>query len=285
MVAYLKKVIRYFDMRQKKTKWHIYASHACFYVLVSSVPLLMLLLMLSGRLFPHRIDHYLDLLRAYLPEQLSSYIPDEFIHNAMTADIPVMSVTAFAMIWSSSKGMRAISQGLESVYGLSDRHSYLKGHVFALLYTVVFIALIFFALSVLVFGETIVSFLELRGSEYKNLARAFIRSAWAFSFIIFVLIFALMYKFMAGRDHPLYRHLPGAAFAAGGWVVYSALLSLYLRWFNPEKYLLYGSLGALILLMLWTHSCMTMLMLGGELNVLLLKRPLLVRVQQKQRKN
>ncbi len=276
MVSLIKKGVAYFSMRQDKTKWHVYASHASFYVIVSAVPMLMLILMLVGKLMPERIEYYLTMVKEHLPPQLSSYIPEEFVSNAMTANIPLVSLTVVLMIWSSSKGVRAISQGLESIYGMAGKRSVLKSYFFALVYTAVFILLILLALGILVFGETIVSFLAGRKDSLNRFLRPVMRIGRIFTFFVFVLFFAAIYKFMAGGKYPFHKHLPGALFAAGGWLVYSAILSLYLRLFSPEKYLLYGSLGALLLLMLWVHSCMTILMLGGELNILLLNRPVLI---------
>ena len=50
-------------------------------------------------------------------------------------------------------------------------------------------------------------------------------------------------------------------------------ISFYHTHFMPEKYIFYGSMGALILLMLWVRALMTILLFGAELNVYLLSLP------------
>ena len=60
-------------------------------------------------------------------------------------------------------------------------------------------------------------------------------------------------------------HLPGAAFASGGWILFSYFYSLYIIHFPAVSYL-YGSLAALVLMMLWLYICMTILLLGAEVN-------------------
>ena len=277
MISLIKRAAAYIKERREETKWNIYASHACFYALLSSVPLMMLVLMLIGRIIPDRVEDLLVTAKGYLPPQLSEYLPEDFVQNAMNPGFPLVSATVLFMLWSSTKGMRALSQGLQSVYGTSGRYSVIKEYLFSVLYTLSLILLLLLSLGVLVFGQTIVDAIAQKGSEHHTLLRLLVRLGWILSFLVFVLVFALIYRFMSGSKLPFYRHFPGAFFAAVGWLIYSALFSLYLSTFSPMKYILYGSLGALLILMLWSHACMTMLMLGGEVNVLLANRPAIVK--------
>ena len=274
--VFLYRAVEYFKQRKKVTGWNVYASHACFYVLLSSVPLAMLLLMLAGKIIPGRVEGILLAAKDRLPPQVAEYLPEEFVKNAVGADFPIVSATALLMLWSSTKGMRAVAQGLHSVYGTGGGYSLTKEYLLSVLYTLSLVLLLILSLGVLVFGQTIVDAAVQRDGDHRTLLRLLIRLGRIVSFLMFVLIFALIYRFMSGSKLPLLRHFPGALFAAVGWLLYSALFSLYLSTFNPAKYLLYGSLGAVMILMLWSRACMSMLMLGGEVNVLLAQRPLFI---------
>lgn len=276
MNAWTKKAVKYIDDRMTLTKWHVYASHASFYVIVSAIPMLMLILMILGKMIPGEIDQLVTALKTHLPEQVAAYLPEDFVRNAISATLPLVSVTALLMVWSASKGMRALAGGIRSIYGGNSSSSYVKEYLFSLVYTVVFLVMILLTLLVLVFGETILQATRILDGNYQGAVSAITKFGWLFAFFMFIGVFLLMYRFMAGEKHSYKKHLPGAVFASSGWILYSAVISLYLQWFSPEKYLLYGSLGALLILMLWVHSCMTLVMWGGELNMLLMKRPLLV---------
>ena len=85
-------------------------------------------------------------------------------------------------------------------------------------------------------------------------------------FVALTLLFTTAYKFLSADKYKLRRHIPGAVFAAVGWIAFSWAYSIYIANFSNISYI-YGSLAALILLMLWLYFCMTILLLGAQLNV------------------
>ncbi|MBQ8401384.1 MAG: YihY/virulence factor BrkB family protein, partial [Clostridia bacterium] len=64
-----------------------------------------------------------------------------------------------------------------------------------------------------------------------------------------------------------FSHLPGAVFAAVGWVLFSFFYSLYITYF-PNASVIYGGLAAVCLIMLWIYFCTIILLLGAEVNKL-----------------
>ena len=258
--------------RRRETLRNVYASHACFYLLTAAVPVLMLALMLIGRLLPGRTEELLRAALAHLPPQVAGYFPEEFVRGAMSAGLPVALAAVFVMLRSLLKFMRALMQGLCAVYGEKPPGDFFGGILFPALCSLVFFAAIVLALAAPVCGESILKILAARGSADRQKARLFVRLGRAAAFLLFVLLFAFLYDFLTARKYRFYRHLPGALFAAAGWSVYSQLFSAYLTLFSPERYLLYGGLGALLILLWWTHAGMTLTLLGGEVNVALLAR-------------
>ena len=84
-----------------------------------------------------------------------------------------------------------------------------------------------------------------------------------------VIIFALLYKFSPtpeeGLDIKLKDTIPGALFAAIGWIITSMIFSFYVNNFgNYSK--TYGSLGGIIILLIWLYIASIMIILGGEIN-------------------
>ena len=69
-------------------------------------------------------------------------------------------------------------------------------------------------------------------------------------------------------ERKFYHHLPGAVFAAAGWMLFSYFYSLYTTYFTGVSYI-YGSLTAVVLLLLWMYVCMIILLIGAELNKLI----------------
>ena len=269
----IKKIIIYFSKRQKITRRDAYASHASFYAILSFVPLLMLARMILHFVAPQGVQSVTEFIRFHLPEQIGAYLPTDLVENAISSSLSVASLTVLAMLWSSSKGIEALAGGIRSVYGVKNEPNILKRRAMELGFTMVLLALFVLALILLVFGETILHLFERLGGDYQRMMRITVRVAPYIAFGLFAAVFALIYKIISREKGSFIAHMPGAFFASGGWILYSAALSFYLTNFLPEKYILYGSMGALILLMLWVRALMTILLFGAELNVYLLSHP------------
>jgi membrane protein len=271
----VKKTVLYFLKRKQITGMEVYASHAAFYTMVSAVPLLLLSFMILRLLAPVGADEVFLVLKSYLPQQIGSYLPDDLFKNAGASSLPLLSLSALAMLWSSSRGINALSDGVRAVYGRKRAQGYFQKRVAALALTFALLFLFVLALVLLVLGET---FLELLGREASDASGSAlflaVRLAPAVTFLLFCGVFTLMYKSVLADGSSLKEHFPGAAFAAGGWLFYSSALSFYLTHFMPSKYILYGSMGALVLLMLWVRALMTILLFGAELNVYFKERTL-----------
>ena len=66
------------------------------------------------------------------------------------------------------------------------------------------------------------------------------------------------------------NQFPGAIFATFGWSLFSFVYSIYISYFSNFSST-YGSLAAIVLIMLWLYICMNITLLGAEINVFLEK--------------
>ena len=76
---------------------------------------------------------------------------------------------------------------------------------------------------------------------------------------------AVIYRFGPNAEQDWRSIMPGTVFAVAAIIAASFLFSAYLRWV-PSYDAVYGSLGAVVLLMLWLYLVGLMLYLGGEIN-------------------
>ena len=81
---------------------------------------------------------------------------------------------------------------------------------------------------------------------------------------LFVML-AFMYYFVPNRKMKWRNVLPGTVFSVVGWIILTLGFSFYINHFGRYS-LIYGSLGAIIVLMLWLYLVGILLVLGGELN-------------------
>lgn len=242
----------------------IYAAQASFFVVISAMPFLSLVISIISFFLPADM---LAVFQGYsLPEAITNIIGSVLIDLQSVPKISLLSFSAIATFWSSSKGATAIRNGIRRVYHAQDRDPFWLHWLKSLVYTLVFLVLILVSVVLLLFGNFLLELLDI-----PLLTR--IVKSWRTPFVAAYMcaIFTAMYASAARRSTSARKnilfHLPGAVFATVGWTLFSFCYSLYITYFPNASYI-YGSLAALCLIMLWLYFCMIILLLGAELNQL-----------------
>lgn len=234
----------------------------------------MLLLSLSQFIIPDRIYELLfsfgNTLSGSIQDFYLTIVGEMYERPAMNL-ISISAVTAF---WTASRGISAVRGGIATVYKAYKNKGFFKSIAISLLYTAVFIVLIIALVLVLLFGEQLFDILS---AKFAFIARfnGIFRYRIGIFFIFITLFFDLLYYTVGKRAH-LFRgrfieHMPGALLSSAAWVLFSYFYSLYTLVFSGASYI-YGSLAALVLLMLWLYFCMMILLFGAEVNKILAMR-------------
>ena len=252
-------------------KISVYAGQAALFMIISSLPLLMLILSLIKYIVPFDESYIMEFGTDYMPDMLMPLfyrLAQELFHGV---SIPIISVTSVTVLWAASKGMLSLVRGLDSVYPCDGGRGYIKLRLMSLLYTLVFIGVIIATLLFFVAGRYIIKITEVS----LPFIAAIFKAIYSFPVVIYIfvlaLIFALLYRILPERKLPFYKHLPGAFASSIGWVVFTAGYSFYVNRYADYSYI-YGSLTAVVLLMLWLYFCMNIFLLGAEINCLIHER-------------
>ncbi len=270
MLAGLRSLIWYVQKFLKKLELDevgVYAAQSAFFMLLSFFPFLMLLLTLLQYL-PFTQQELASLTFQILPESVEEFIGPvigEIFTNSSGTIIPITIITA---LWSASKGVMALIRGLDAAYDVQETRGYIRLRLLSIFDTFAFLLLIVVALVLLVFGDTLVSWVQQAFPFLSESALLLLSLRTVVGAAFVALFLVLIYTFIPNRRASLFAQLPGAVAGAFGWLGFSALYSFYIEHFaNYSR--LYGSLTAVVLLMLWMYICMYILLLGAELNVLL----------------
>ena len=79
------------------------------------------------------------------------------------------------------------------------------------------------------------------------------------------IVFTSHYTYVPVHKHTLRSQVPGGVFATLGWIIFSYLFSIYFNHFSNFSYM-YGSLTAIVVVMLWLYICICILLVGAEIN-------------------
>ena len=246
----------------------VYAAQASFFVIISAVPFISLLMSVIGLLIPADVRSVFQGIS--IPEQLASVLGTVLDELEDAPNVPLLSVSAVTTLWTASKGTAAIRAGLETVYRAKPARGFFRNKIKSLISTLISIVLTVAVVVLLLFGTFLA---ELIGFPHNTALILRLRFPVIFALMCFV--FCIMYSATARRSHAIrsgfWSHLPGAVFAAVGWVLFSFFYSLYITFF-PNASVIYGGLAAVCLIMLWIYFCTVILLLGAEVNRLFFAR-------------
>ncbi len=255
-----------------KNRLASYASEASFFIVVSSLPFAVLLISIGSRLIPIALPDIMSTVETWLPASVVTILEYIIADLRLESTLPIASIALITTLLSASRGVRAVTACIEAIYSVDSRRGYIERTLRSLVYTVLLVLLILATLIVLVFGESIRNVIALRFSFISTIIDAALTIRGLLFCVILTLFFAMIYRTFsyskASKIRKFSHHLPGAAFASAGWMLFSLGYSQYLKYFPNDSYI-YGTLAVIILMLLWLYFCMIILLLGAELNVLL----------------
>ena len=271
-----------FFQKVKEDRVSVYAAQSSFFIVISTIPFIMLILSLSNLLFPEFIRNVFISAQSGLPDKFSSLLTTVYTEIEERGSVPYASITFIASFWLSSRGVDSMTKGIAEVYGTGGKRSLISETLRSIAQTAIMVFAVLLSMTVMVFGVFIRDKAVSRFPRTAGIFDLIISLRQVVFFVVMVLLFSLILAREASRTIKtgaskenvpagFKAQLPGAALAVVGWMVYSFFFSLYIEYFPAPSYL-YGSLAAVILFMFWVYFCMVILLVGAELNKALAAR-------------
>ncbi len=264
MISEIYFIIKGFTNRLKDDHISAFSAQAAFFLIMSIVPFLSLLLTLIKYL-PISQAMLLDTVINVTPvpfEPLVTTILEELFAKSNGA---ILSVSVLVAIWSAAKGVLAIVRGLQAVYHVNESRNYFVLRFISAIYTVIFVTAIILTLLLLVFSNQIYYALKTDFPTAADFISIFIKQKFLLALCLLTLFFLVVYKLVRRSNNSFISLIPGAVIAALSWIVFSYAFSVYIDKFSDFSYT-YGSLTTIVLLMLWVYFCMYLLFIGAEIN-------------------
>ncbi len=213
-----------------------------------------------------RLLHYMSLV---IPPSAYGIVFQTF--NQITANSNERKITfgLAAALWAASVGFSAIQDSMNVVYKIKETRPYWRARGAAFLISTLLSLLITAILAALLAGDYFARLAGLHIVHHPAAEIAVVLAhflSWAIATGLLALLFALIYYWAPDVKHRQWRWLtPGGAIGIIGWLLASVGLRIYLHYFNTFS-ATYGSLGAVIILLIWFYLSGLMLLLGGEVN-------------------
>ncbi len=248
------------------------AAEVAFFFSFAFFPLLLFLITLAGIVLgsteslKRDLYTYLYQMMPVTAFDLVRRTLDEVIESSSGGKL---TIGIFITLWSASAGVDTLRNSLNSVYQLRETRPWWKTKLQSLALTFVFILLLVIALVTVSSGWAFFEqLLVMVGVEIRS-PLVLIGVQWIALLLVLLLSSEVIYNWLpCHRKFHWYWVTAGSLVAIVLWIIFSAGFRTYLQYFNTYNRA-YGSLGAVIILMLWMYLAGLSIMIGGAINSVL----------------
>jgi membrane protein len=242
------------------------AASIAFYGLLAMFPAIAAMISVWGLLFdPQQIAQQIESVSGALPQGAADIVNDQAraVAGGAGTGVSLAAVVGIPLaLYSASKGMQAMIEGLNIVYDEDEKRGFIKLTLMTLILTIGLIAMMILVLGLIAVLPALLGNLGL--DEVFQALLTYAR--WPLLLVVALIGLAILYRFAPSREAPQWQWVsPGAVIATALWLIGSIVFSIYVRNFGSYNET-YGSLGAVVILLMWFWLSAFIVLLGAEVN-------------------
>ena len=245
------------------------AAQLSYYFLLALFPLLLVLINVLGYMAQEGTvfrEKLLSYLAAVMPRSALALVRTTLDEISASSGSGKVSFGLLAALWAASNGMGAISDTLNTAYNVRETRSWWKVRLICICLTIALAILILAALAIVLYGGTIGEALSGKYGFGNLFTTVWTIVQWPIALVFVLSTFNLIYNFAPDLRSQARRWItPGAFVGVALWLIVSFGFRVYLSFFDSYS-VTYGSLGAVIVLMLWFYLTGVAILIGGEVN-------------------
>ncbi len=244
----------------------IVSAGVAFYAFLAIFPAIMALISIYGlAMDPENVQRQISSFSDMMPEQAFSLVEDQIKEFTSTSGKALGFGTAFGILfslWSANKGTKSLFTGVDIAYNTNNTRNFISQNALTLLFTLGAVVLLILSMVLIVIFPALVDQLGLP-AQIESLI-TWLR--WLILAVLVVFFLGLLYRYAPVRSSPsLQMVLPGSLLATLIWLLGSWGFSYYVSKFGSYGEV-YGSISAVVILMLWLLLTSWIILLGAELN-------------------
>ena len=217
-----------------------------------------------------------NLSRGDVAELLSPFVTAEILQFVIeytetlqeTSASGIMSLSIIVTLYSASRVLRSMESAVNRAYDTPKRRGYIKSVIYSMIFTVCMGLAFLLAVLLAVAGKKVIgivfAFFGISG-EHIGLVIVF---KWIFALMAVYALVAVVYYILPSKKISFKSTLPGAAVATAGLGLLSAGFGIYTKYIAVYS-VIYGSIGAVFLVLVWAYFAGTILVSGAEINCMI----------------
>ena len=259
-------LLRVWD-EQSKDNVSMLAAGVAYYALLAIFPAVAALVSIYGLVAdPAMIENQLNQLGSLLPPEALSIVSDQARKVATTPSQGLGFGLIFGLLltlWSASRGTNSMVTALNIAYGEKETRGFLKLAMLSMGLTVAGLLFVILAIAMIVAVPAAINIIGLKDTPIGWIASL---ARWPILAVTIMLALAVFYRYAPDRREPQWRWVTwGSAMATVVWLLGSLGFSVYVSNFGSYNET-YGSVGAVVVLLLWFNLTSYVVLLGAELN-------------------
>ena len=247
----------------KKDEMKILPGHLAFFLVLSIVPIITLLVFLAS-FFSISLDSIVEVMQKSLPKEVIDVLLPFISGKGVDIHIGLSMLTVFIV---ASNGAHSIIVTSNTLYNI-ENSSYLKRRIKAFFMTFLLVFLFIFILVVLGLGDYILGLiinLKIFKNVSKNILIVFSFIKWPLAYILILISIKIIFTVAPDKKIPSKYVNKGVQFTTLGFIVATAIFSYYIS--NFANYdIFYGALSNIIVLMMWIYILAYILVTGIAIN-------------------
>lgn len=242
------------------------AGQSAFFVILSAIPFAMFAFSILSLISNGEMSQ--ELFNAVQSNVAVSLIR-QFLNEGYQHATGTISITVIVALWSAGKGLYNITDGISRIYGLPQKHTWLLRRIFAMGYTIVLFLIMLLSLGLIVLNYVAEQYISQAVGDFPLSTEILFGLRYIIMAIVTTLSLTLIMKLYLFRKVEDKRYakfrvlLPGMAFTAVAWMLLIRAVEFYTTHFSSS---IYGSLGTVVVAMMWVYFTMYILLFGIQLN-------------------
>ncbi|OCT24942.1 YihY/virulence factor BrkB family protein [Pseudomonas putida] len=245
-----------------------YASALAYQMLFSLFPFILFLIALIG--FLHLPDFFSWLrLQSELvlpPQALEQVNP--VIDQLQQSKGGLLSVGIVIALWTASAGVRLMMSAMNAAYDVPEGRPVWKRIPLSIFYTIGIAGMLLAAAALMVLGPQVMEWIAAQVGLQEVIVTIWTVLRWPAIIILMMVAVALIYYVMPDVKQKFRFITPGSVLAVVVWIVASLGFAYYVKTFADYN-AMYGSIGAIIVLLLYFYISAAVLLLGAEMNAVI----------------
>lgn len=249
-----------------------YAAQATFYLMLAVFPFTMLVCMASRMLPFLNEDTLLKLVRLLVPESYRALgvdlIDGYYNENIGSAKF----VLIIFLIWTASRLIQALMNGFNTSYGLRESRSQTLLRLIGCLYTIALCVMFVTLIVMYALGSRLIALILEHAPDFVVLELILKLTRNLATPLLLLLVFWLSYVILPSRKTKFRYEFPGALLTAVVWRCAAELYAIFLSRSLDRYNYVYGTLGGVVMMLIWLYTCVYVWFIGAELNGYIRKR-------------